>query len=240
MNQAHRLRADLAWTLLTLLAVLLWDLSGGDRAVSRHLADAGGFPWRNAWVTRDLMHEGGRWLSGLLLLGLVIDALRAAPARTGCPGAPDRPGRAERGAALVVVVMGLVLVPLLKRASDTSCPWDLSEFGGRADWVSHWQLGVVDGGPGHCFPSGHAVAAFAFLALYFLWRPYRPGVARWWLSGTLLAGALFGGAQVLRGAHFVSHVLWSGWICWALAVTCNFCSAWSAGAATTIPIWRRL
>lgn len=192
MSPARRLRTDAAWTGLALLAVLVWDLSAGDLALSRHLADAGGFPWRNAWITRDLLHEGGRWLSGLLLLALVIDALRAAPPRIDALGRPDRPGRAERGAALVVVVMGLLLVPLLKRASATSCPWDLSEFGGRADGVSHWQL-----------------------------------------------GALFGGAQVLRGAHFVSHVLWSGWICWALAAASSALSAWSAGAATTIPAWRR-
>ena len=42
---------------------------------------------------------------------------------------------------------------------------ELAEFGGVAQHVSHWSLGVLDGGPGHCFPSGHASSAFAFFAL---------------------------------------------------------------------------
>ena len=219
-------RADLAWTLLTLLAVLAWDWSDADRWVSHLWSTTAGFPWRNAWLTRDLLHEGGRVAAGLVLLALVVDAVRCrfAPDRDARPG----PDAGERWRALAVVVGGLVLVPLIKRVSDTSCPWDLAEFGGVVPWVSHWQLGLTDGGPGHCFPSGHAVAAFAFFALYFLWRPYSPARARWWLIGTLVAGTLLGGAQVLRGAHFVSHVLWSAWICWALAV------------ATNIPLWRPL
>ena len=117
------------------------------------------------------------------------------------------------------LVIGLTVVALLKRASSTSCPWDLAEFGGQAAYVSHWLPGVADGGPGHCFPSGHAVAAFAFFALYFHWRPHQPARARAWLAATLAAGAVFGAAQVVRGAHFASHVLWSAWICWALATT---------------------
>jgi membrane-associated PAP2 superfamily phosphatase len=155
-----------------------------------------------------LLHDGGRWLSGAVLLALVADACRRHAAG---------PGRAQRWQALGVVLLGLIVVPTLKRASSTSCPWDLAEFGGQAAYVPHWSWGVADGGPGHCFPSGHAVAAFAFFALYFLWRPYRPAWARAWLLGTLVAGAVFGAAQVLRGAHFVSHVLWSAWICWLVA-----------------------
>ncbi len=34
----------------------------------------------------------------------------------------------------------------------------------------------------------------------------------------LLAGLLLGAAQQLRGAHFMSHTLWTGWICWSVAV----------------------
>ncbi|MCB1994417.1 MAG: phosphatase PAP2 family protein, partial [Rhodoferax sp.] len=108
-------------------------------------------------------------------------------------------------------------VPTFKRFSDTSCPWELAEFGGSARFVSHWSWGVLDGGSGHCFPSGHAVAAFCFLALYFAWRDASPVVARRWLWAVLTAGALFGAAQVLRGAHYVSHAAWSAWICWTLS-----------------------
>jgi membrane-associated PAP2 superfamily phosphatase len=91
------------------------------------------------------------------------------------------------------------------------------QFGGHASWVSHWAWGVRDGGPGHCFPAGHASAAFAFVSGYFVLRSVSPAQARGWLVGSLLAGLLLGAAQQLRGAHFMSHTLWTGWFCWTTA-----------------------
>jgi membrane-associated PAP2 superfamily phosphatase len=82
--------------------------------------------------------------------------------------------------------------------------------------VPHWLPGVADGGPGHCFPSGHAVAAFAFFGLYFLWRPHRPRLAAATAAATLIIGLAFGWAQLARGAHYLSHTLWSAWLCWAV------------------------
>ncbi len=202
---------DLAVTLLAALLLVAWDASGADLWVSRAVGDGAGFAWRDAWLTRHLLHDGGRWAAAALLAVLVWRALRSGPG--------DVLGGRRRRAALGVVLLNLAAVPSFKRASATSCPWDLAEFGGTARRVSHWAWGVADGGPGHCFPSGHAVAAFCFLALYFAWRDARPAAARRWLAAVLVAGALFGAAQVLRGAHFVSHVAWSAWICWTLAAT---------------------
>lgn len=207
--QPSRWRRDLGVTLLLALLLLSWDAAGADLWVSRAVGDEAGFPWRDAWFTRRLLHDGGRWAALLLLAGLGWRAWRRAPG--------DPLGAGARRAALAVVLLNLAVVPAFKRASATSCPWDLAAFGGTARFVSHWDWGVLDGGPGHCFPSGHAVAAFCFLALYFAWRDVRPAVARGWLLAVLMAGALFGAAQVLRGAHFVSHVAWSAWICWTLA-----------------------
>lgn len=82
--------------------------------------------------------------------------------------------------------------------------------------MPHWLPGLVDGGPGHCFPSGHAVAAFAFFGVYFFWRARRPALARLALAGVFALGIAFGWAQWVRGAHFVSHTLWSAWLCWVI------------------------
>ena len=60
------------------------------------------------------------------------------------------------------------------------------------------------------------MAAFAFLPLYFQWRGHRPRLAFVLLASVLATGALFGWAQLARGAHVPSHTLWSAWICWAL------------------------
>ena len=126
------------------------------------------------------------------------------------------PSRGERWRWIGVMLLCVVAVPAIKRFSATSCPWDLAEFGGVARYVSHWRLGLADGGGGHCFPSGHAVAAFAFFGLYFLWRDHDAQRARAWLAAVVVVGLLFGTAQLARGAHYPSHTLWSAWLCWTL------------------------
>ena len=199
-------------TLLALAGLLAWDASGLDLTVARWIGSGSGFAWRDAWWASRLLHDGGRWAAWALLGALALAAWRA-PAL-----APRGPTRGERWRWLAVMVTSVVAVPALKRFSTTSCPWDLAEFGGTARYLSHWQLGLADGGPGHCFPSGHAVAAFAFFGLYFLWRGHDRRRARGWLALVLAAGLVFGTAQLLRGAHYPSHTLWSGWLCWVIHV----------------------
>jgi len=130
---------------------------------------------------------------------------------------PGEPPRRWRWTWVAVIVFCALAVPALKRVSHTSCPWDLAEFGGMAQYVSHWRFGRDDGGSGHCFPSGHAVAAFAFFGLHFCWRDFNPRKATWWLSAVLVVGVLYGAAQLVRGAHYPSHTLWSAWLCWTLS-----------------------
>lgn len=199
---------DIAITLALLAALLWWEASGLDLVLASSYGNASGFALRSAWWTRDLLHDGGRWLSGLALAASAVWAWRG-----------ERTQRPRRLAWFGLVLAGLIAVPLLKRFSATSCPWDLSGFGGTATYVPHWLVTVLDGGPGHCFPSGHAVAAFAFLPLYFHWRGRRPRIALAVLAGVLTLGTLFGWAQLARGAHFPSHTLWSAWLCWVIGAT---------------------
>lgn len=201
-------RHDVGWLLAGLLALVAWEASGGDFALARWYGDSAGFAWRDAWLTSTVLHNGGRSLAWVVLAVLAWDATRG--------GNSVGPPRRERLYWLAATVAGLVLVPTLKRFTSTSCPWDLAPFGGTAPYVPHWWLRVVDGGPGHCFPSGHAVAAFAFFSVYFLWRPYRPGLAGGALAAVWALGGVFGWAQMARGAHFLSHTLWSAWCCWAI------------------------
>ncbi|HBH37070.1 MAG TPA: PAP2 family protein [Curvibacter sp.] len=214
MRSLRRVPGDLVWTLITLLPVLAWDASGLDLPVARLLANARGFPWRDNWLTYDLLHEGGRLLAALGVLALLLYALLPRRPQAGAVHAP-------RWRAFGAVLLNLGAVPALKRNSLTSCPWDLAEFGGSARYVPHWDWGVLDLGPGHCFPSGHAVAGFAFIALYFVWRSHRPAWARRALWLALAVGLTLGLSQVLRGAHYVSHVAWSAWLCWTLSAAAS-------------------
>ncbi len=212
---------DLKATLGCLLALVLWDYSGVDAVLTGWFGTAQGFAWRDHFLTSTVLHEGGRLLAWATLLALLLAAVRQ-PVVVGV-GMASTPQRAERWFWFAVTLGCLLLVPAIKRFSATSCPWDMAEFGGTAQAVSHWLWGVSDGGPGHCFPSGHAVGAFAFLTQYFLWRPHRAGRARAWLIGVLVAGCIFGLGQLARGAHPVSHSAWSAWVCWT---TCVLASAW--------------
>ncbi len=173
-----------------------------------------------------MLHDGGRLAAWLLLALMVVAALQ--------PAAPGGPTRAERGWWLGVTLAAVLAIPALKRVSLTSCPYELVEFGGLAQHVSHWQWGLADGGPGHCFPSGHAVSAFAFLTMHFLWRPHDRRRARAWLAAVLAIGLMFGSAQLVRGAHYPSHTLWTGWLCWTLAVAAFHAFAWRSRGVETV------
>lgn len=199
--------------LLALLALLAWDASGLDLLLARCFGDATGFAARDAFWARSLLHDGGRWASGMGLLLGGIEALRRAPVRQG-------PSRRERRRALLATVLLMLAISALKQLSRSSCPWSLAEFGGGSSvWVSHWNWWQTDGGPGHCFPSGHAAASFAFVAWLWIWAPWR--AQRPWVWALLCLAVLGGGmlgalAQSARGAHYLSHSLWTAWLCAAL------------------------
>ncbi|MFG6467483.1 phosphatase PAP2 family protein [Roseateles sp. BYS87W] len=198
------------WALLALVLLLAWDASPGDLWAMQAVGTPQGFAWREVWLTRGLIHEGGRWVSYAAMAFIVAVNLspRLLPALT----------RRERTWWLVTTLVCLAVISLIKRVSLTSCPWDLAMFGGAAQYVSHWSFGVQDGGGGHCFPSGHASAAFAYLAgAWALARAY-PRAARRWAVAVVVLGVVYGAGQMVRGAHYPSHTLWTGWICWAVTL----------------------
>jgi len=205
---------------LALVLLLAWDASHLDLWAMRQVGDASGFALREAWVTRALIHEGGRIVSYVAMAFIVALNLWR--------GLLPRLTRRERTWWLVTTLVCLAVISLVKRASLTSCPWDLAEFGGEAHalYVSHWAFGVKDGGGGHCFPSGHASAAFAYLAgAWALARAY-PRAARAWGLAFVLLGVVYGVGQMVRGAHYPSHTMWTGWICWAVTVVAAQVGPW--------------
>jgi membrane-associated PAP2 superfamily phosphatase len=206
-------RAVFSWKRDVLIAVfwfltlVIWDGSGLDLPAMRQIGSAQGFVWKEHWLTVNVLHSGGRFLSGLGLLFLFWSIWH--------PRLFIRPALAIW--CLASTLLCLLVISAIKRLSLTSCPWSLAEFGGTADWVSHWAITVHDGGPGHCFPSGHASSAFAFFSLYFALRMLYPRAARCYCLSLIVVGLLLGAGQTLRGAHYPSHTFWTAWICWALA-----------------------
>lgn len=213
--------ADYARTAVALAGLLAWEASGADLALAALSGTAAGFALRDHWLLTTWLHDGARRASWLLVLALSLGVW--------WPRGPLLFLDYSRRLQLAVTTLAAALaVSLLKSFSTASCPWDLALFGGTAQYLTHW-TGTGDGGPGHCFPAGHAASGFAFVGGFFALRQGAPAVARIWLAGALAAGFVLGAGQQLRGAHFMSHTLWTGWICWFVALAID--QAWPARGA---------
>lgn len=193
-----------------LLALLAWDASDLDMRLAHWFGGTQGFPLTEHWMFTTGLHEGGRLVAWLLAVWLTLAVwwpmgwLRRLQTR-------------ERVQLITTTLLAVLAVSSLKAFSPTSCPWDLAAFGGVARHISHWSW-LPDGGSGRCFPAGHASSGFAFVCGYFVWRRHSPKVALIWLALALLAGFTLGLGQQVRGAHFMSHTLWTGWICWSVGL----------------------
>jgi len=123
----------------------------------------------------------------------------------------------RRALFLFVLMAGCAafVVQTLKGVSVHSCPWDINTFGGTAQWFPLFgPIGAMSGS-GLCWPGGHASGGFAVMAGYFALRDSKPKLARAILWFSLGMGAVMSLVQMARGAHFLSHNLWSMWLVWA-------------------------
>jgi membrane-associated PAP2 superfamily phosphatase len=195
--------------LFTLLAALLESGS-----IDLYLADliyqAGGADWalRHSPLFSDILHNNAQTLVKLLAVILFAVAIasqflvRLRPYR-----------RAIWYLALVMPLSGL-LVGIGKEISHVDCPWGLLRYGGEHPYIRLFEAHPGDFRYGKCFPAGHAGAGYTFLALYFFLASLRPQWKRYGLMVGIAMGVVFGVAQQLRGAHFLSHDLWTAAICW--------------------------
>ncbi|HEX2831093.1 MAG TPA: phosphatase PAP2 family protein [Burkholderiales bacterium] len=124
---------------------------------------------------------------------------------------------------LTFLALALCLAPLsvsiAKTTSARHCPWDVIEFGGDVPYERLFEPNAVGVDPGRCFPAGHASTGFALMAFYFAAYSRRARrAARNWLLAGIVAGVALGLGRVVQGAHFISHVLWAGLLCWIVMV----------------------
>lgn len=193
------------------LAILSIAIELGD--VDRLMADyfyaiqGNSWAWKDSWLTEVFFHKGGRSASivlaliSLVLLGLSFFNLTLA--------AHKKPllylFLATAGSSL--------LIGFLKSSLAISCPWEFDRYGGQLGYSSAVEQLLIRNGAG-CFPAGHASAGYAWISSYFFGLYYQ---SRWrWvgLGASMIAGAVFGFVQQIRGAHFISHDLWTLAICW--------------------------
>ena len=168
-----------------------------------------GYRWslRDNWFTYTVMHHHGK--QAIILLWLSLGVLLALTWRN----ARLRPFRGTLAYLMTAMLLLPSLIASSKRFSPVPCPWDLARYGGEAAYRFNldYSFGLTEAG--HCFPAGHASGGYALLAFYFAAVPWvrRPV---WFLLPGLFTGLAFGLGQQARGAHFLSHDVWTMSLCW--------------------------
>jgi membrane-associated PAP2 superfamily phosphatase len=171
--------------------------------------------WMGAgsWWTNQVIHEGGTWFVRLLVLAAFAVAAW---------GTVDPRLKGWRKPALyfaVSVILSVGCVGALKTVTNKDCPRDLTEFGGDHAYVPLFAHRPPELRNARCFPAAHASAGYSLLALYFMFRGRNRRWGRMGLAVGVLTGLIFGISQQSRGAHFVSHDVWSAFIVWTVALS---------------------
>lgn len=221
MTNRHFLHGLIA--LLGIAAALIWigrytdlDLYFADMMFDFSINE---FPWREHWFTGYFMHH----VMKVLMMGIGMAPAAALIAdilmkRTLFDDVARR--------KVLVVVAAFILIPaaisLLKTLSIHHCPWDLERYGGFAPYLRIFDRLPPGASPGHCFPAGHASSALWIASIAVFWLPGKPGRALTIFCLGLIPGIALGWAQQMRGAHFLTHTLWSAWI----AALITLCLTW--------------
>ncbi len=189
---------------------------GLDYSLSEYLFKLEGYNWslKDDFVLQTLIHKFGKYTSIAFYIVIVLSYLltffklslseKLQPYKTGLLY------------LLVSTLVATLTISILKAVTNIDCPWSVSGLGGDNTY-HHWiELLFIKHEGGRCFPSGHASAAFAFFSLFFFSKLYFPKYSWGVLLAVLLSGFIFGGAQQLRGAHFISHDLTTLILCWII------------------------
>lgn len=190
-------------------ALFTLEHTGIDLWLADRLYALEGNQWalRDHWLTYDVIHHHGKQM--ILTMGLALVVLLLASHRI----SGLRRWRKPMSYLLASMALLPTAIAYSKHYSPVYCPWDLSRYGGHAAYQHTFSYSFGATQLGHCFPAGHASGGFALLALYFAMYRSARHPALYLLPG-MLVGFVFAFGQQVRGAHFISHDLWSLSICW--------------------------
>lgn len=210
------MKMKLGLPLIIVLFAVFSEYSGLDRALATPFYDSvtGTWPLKSNFWTAGVLHNGGKDMVVYVMVGVLALFLLSFLVKR------VRPYRKGAGYLLAGSLLGPAMVGILKSTTRIYTPWDLALFGGDKPYLRLFDAAPPGLPVGRAFPGGHSSGGFAFLSLYFLLSHYRPQWRYYGLAFGLVLGAVFAATQEIRGAHFLSHDLFSLVICWyaALAV----------------------
>lgn len=207
--------------LYPLIALIVFSILITVGDIDRRVADffyhlqENSWAWKNRWLAETFFHKGGRAVS--LLLVLVVLVLLIAAHTNRVLGAHKKP----LWYLLLATVGGSLFVSTCKSLLAVSCPWEFERYGGHLFYVGVVEQLFLRNGEG-CFPAGHASAGYAWISCYFFGLYYQ---SKWRWAGLaipIFIGLALGFAQQIRGAHFISHDLWTLALCWFFSLLLFF------------------
>jgi membrane-associated PAP2 superfamily phosphatase len=196
---------------IALVLVFIGRYTELDLALADHYYDAvaARFPGRDDWFFEFVMHHLAKAL--MIAVGMVSPLALLADRILGRTLLSNDTRR-----ALWVVALSSVAIPVAisvtKHFSIHDCPWNLSRYGGFAPYLRIFDALPAGVSAGRCFPAGHASSALWLASACAFWLPAKPLRALAVFLAGLLPGLALGWVQQIRGAHFLTHTLWSLWI----------------------------
>jgi membrane-associated PAP2 superfamily phosphatase len=177
-----------------------------------YIAETGNWIVGKRGLAEAYLHDGAKWFTWvygvLCIVGLVLSYYWER----------FKEFRRDFLFLILAVVLATSVVTSLKQVTNVLCPTQTTIFDGDYTYVKVFEPRIEGQKRGICWPGGHASAGFAFLSAYFVVRRRWPRYAVPALVGGVGMGVLYGSVRMMQGLHFLSHMLWSGIICWEIMV----------------------
>jgi membrane-associated PAP2 superfamily phosphatase len=202
-----------AGLIVALLFSVLNEYFGFDRKLADLIYLAGNHSWalqKNYWLQK-IIHNAGRNVSIFLELTVLTLYFGSFYFRK------IKKFRQVLLYLFLSVLVSTSLISIGKHTLSLSCPWEFSIYGGQLNYLSRISQLWVANGEG-CFPAGHSSAGYSWICLFFAGIYLKNRWSWFGLVIPLIVGFVFGFAQQLRGAHFLSDDIWTLTICWITAV----------------------
>ena len=111
---------------------------------------------------------------------------------------------------LIVLGPGLLINGVFKGYWGRPRPSETVQLGGTQAYLPPLMMGQSQ--MYKSFPAGHATTGFTFMGFFFILRRRHKAWARVALALGMMFGLLMGAGRIVAGGHFVSDVLWAGYL----------------------------
>jgi len=198
--------------LICILCLALIHYSDLDFIISDYIYETTQWKYTQSFWAETIMHKTTKAIIIIIFLGLVFKLISLIRSRA------ENHHIYDLFILLLTVVLSIALVSFLKRFFNADCPWDLIRYGGEKPFYSLFDYPENMLPSKHCFPASHASVGYSWLALFFFFKVKNYQHKFKVLFGVLFIGISFGIAQQIRGAHFISHDVWSLIVCLLTAI----------------------